>query len=67
MNTHFHFDVLVAMESHPWENKRNGTVWYLRPIFLAAILFVLGITVFTVTYHAFKAAIINPSETLRYE
>jgi putative ABC transport system permease protein len=36
-------------------------------IILIAILFVLGITVITVTYHAIKAAIINPSETLRYE
>ena len=31
------------------------------------IFTVLGITVITVTYHAIKAAIINPSDTLRYE
>ena len=36
-------------------------------IILSAIVFVIGITVVTVTYHAIKAAVINPSETLRYE
>ena len=36
-------------------------------IVLEAVLFVMGITVITVTYHAIKAAFINPSETLRYE
>jgi putative ABC transport system permease protein len=36
-------------------------------IILMAMIFVLGITLLTVTYHAVRAAFINPSETLRYE
>lgn len=36
-------------------------------LILPAILFVLAITIITVTYHAIKAALINPSETLRNE
>ena len=36
-------------------------------IVLEAVLFVMAITVITVTYHAIKAAFVNPSETLRYE
>jgi putative ABC transport system permease protein len=36
-------------------------------IILTAIIFVFGITLLTVIYHAVKAAIINPAETLRYE
>ena len=36
-------------------------------IILVAVVFVLGITLLTVTYHAVRAAYINPSDTLRYE
>jgi len=38
----------------------------LSVIFIAMI-FVMGVTLLTVTYHAVRAAFINPSETLRYE
>lgn len=36
-------------------------------IILMAMIFVMGVTLLTVTYHAVRAAFINPSETLRYE
>jgi putative ABC transport system permease protein len=36
-------------------------------LILIAIISVLTITLLTVTYHSIRAALINPSETLRYE
>lgn len=37
------------------------------PIIVSASIFIMVITLITITYHALRAAVVNPSDTLRYE
>jgi putative ABC transport system permease protein len=36
-------------------------------LFIGAVVVGLGVALITVSYHAIKAALVNPAETLKYE
>jgi putative ABC transport system permease protein len=66
------FSILIAIPSsylimNQWLQDFAYRIDIDISIIIIAIISVMGITLLTVTYHVIRTALINPSETLRYE